>query len=210
VSDAHALEQLGVLLDLPVTERGGWLAKLAVQDPAIHSRLVRLLQAAVAGDGSGLLRAHVPSAIREALEVPALNPDQIVAGYRLIEEIGRGGMAVVWRAERADGVVRRSVALKLPLFLSRSADELSRFAREKDALAALNHPNIAQLHDAGVASTGQPFIALEFVAGEPLTRYCDARSLGIPARLTLFLDVLAAVEHAISSLRTSSSMPMVT
>jgi eukaryotic-like serine/threonine-protein kinase len=196
MSDARALAQLDELLDLDATSRAAWLEKLAAEDPAMHSRLLRLWNAAVANDGSQVLQAPARESMRSAQFEPAMKSGQVFANYRLLEEIGRGGMAVVWRAERADGVVKRAIALKLPLFLSRSAGDLMRFAREKDALAALSHPNIAQLHDAGVSPTGQPFIALELVDGLPITDYCDSKRLGIDARLTLFLDVLAAVEHA--------------
>jgi Serine/threonine protein kinase len=119
----------------------------------------------------------------------------VLAGYRLKRELGRGGMSVVWLAERADGVVKRQVALKRPLFTILGAD-VERFARERDALAALTHPHIARLYDAGVTEAGQPFIALEYVNGEDLMDYCEVRRLDVRARIELFLQVLSAVEHA--------------
>ena len=121
---------------------------------------------------------------------------QSIAGYRLLRELGRGGMSVVWLAERADGVVKRQVALKLPLFVLSSPLDVERFAREKDVLAGLNHPHIARLYDAGVAATGQPFIVLEFVDGISITAWCDRNRCTIEQRLSLFLQVLAAVDHA--------------
>ena len=124
-----------------------------------------------------------------------LQPGDVLAGYRLIRELGRGGMSVVWLAERADGVVKRTVALKMPMFMLQGGD-VERFARERDALAALSHPNVARLYDAGVLPSGQPFIVLEHVDGMPLTVHCDARRLDLRARLRLFLQVLGAVEHA--------------
>ena len=99
----------------------------------------------------------------------ALAAGQVLAGYRLIRELGRGGMAVVWLAERADGVVKRQVALKMPMFILQGEGDLARFARERDALASLSHPNVARLYDAGVLPSGQPFIVLEHVDGVPLT-----------------------------------------
>ena len=120
----------------------------------------------------------------------------VLAGYRLIRELGRGGMAVVWLAERADGVVKRQVALKMPMFILQGEADLARFARERDALASLSHPNVARLYDAGVLPSGQPFIVLERVDGVPLTLYCDERKLDVTARLRLFFQVLAAVDHA--------------
>jgi serine/threonine-protein kinase len=118
-----------------------------------------------------------------------------VAGYCLERELGRGGMAVVWLAQRADAVIKRQVALKLPLQSVATATGRARFAQEKDVLAELEHPHIARLYDAGVDGQ-QPFIALEFVDGLPITRYCDQHGLDLSARLRLFLQVLAAVDHA--------------
>ena len=87
-------------------------------------------------------------------------------------------MGAVWLAERADGLLKRKVALKLPL-ARRSPQRLAqRFARERDILGALEHPHIARLYDAGVAADGQPYLALEYVEGEPITAYCDAHGAG--------------------------------
>jgi tetratricopeptide (TPR) repeat protein len=120
----------------------------------------------------------------------------VLSGYRLIRELGRGGMSVVWLAERADGVLKRQVALKMPMFMLQGAADQERFSRERDALASLSHRNVAQLFDAGVLASGQPFIVLEYVDGQSLTAYCDERRLDLEARVRLFLQVLAAVEHA--------------
>jgi serine/threonine-protein kinase len=125
-----------------------------------------------------------------------LAPDDVLAGYRLIRELGRGGMSVVWLAERADGVVKRVVALKMPMFVLRGAGDVERFARERDALASLSHANVARLYDAGLLPSGQPFIVLEYVDGVTLRDFCERHQLDVAARLRLFLQVLAAVEHA--------------
>src|SRR5213082_707497 len=105
-------------------------------------------------------------------------------------------MAEVWLAERADGAFKRDVALKLPVLLRLREDLASRFARERDILAALEHPNIARLYDAGVSSNGLPYLAMEYVPGEPLTDWCDAHRLAIRERVRLFLQVLDAVQYA--------------
>jgi serine/threonine-protein kinase len=105
-------------------------------------------------------------------------------------------MSIVWLAERADGVVKRAVALKMPMFMLQGPEEAVRFSRERDALASLSHAHVARLYDAGLMPSGQPFMALEFVDGMSLTSYCDAQRLDLRARLRLFLQVLAAVEHA--------------
>jgi serine/threonine-protein kinase len=121
---------------------------------------------------------------------------QRVGPYVLERELGRGGMGVVWLAARADGAYERRVALKLPHTHLLTGALRQRFARERDILARLSHPHIAQLYDAGVAADGQPYLALEQVEGTPITRYCLERSLPIAARLDLAEQVLDAVRYA--------------
>jgi Tol biopolymer transport system component len=127
---------------------------------------------------------------------PALQPDSVIGVYRLVREIGRGGMSTVWLAMRTDALTTRPVALKLPYVHLLGAEFADRFARERDILANLTHPNIAHIYDAGIGAQGQPFLAMEFVAGETLTRYCESHQLGIDERLGLFLQVLSAVAYA--------------
>ena len=119
-----------------------------------------------------------------------------VGAYRLLEPIGHGGMGTVWQAERADGRFEARVAVKLltPALVGRAGE--ARFAREGRILARLTHPHIARLIDAGVSSIGQPYLVLEYIDGQPIDRYCDARRLDVHSRVRLFLDVLAAIEHA--------------
>ncbi len=119
-----------------------------------------------------------------------------VGPYRLIRELGQGGMGTVWLAERADGSLRRQVALKMPLSRLVSTKRIERFARERDVLSALAHPGIARLYDAGVTASGQPFIVLEHVDGRSITQACDEQQCSIGKRLKLFLQVLDAVDHA--------------
>ena len=124
----------------------------------------------------------------------------MVGPYRLLRELGRGGMGEVWLAERIDGSLKRQVALKLPHSALPQRQMAERFARERDILANLVHTNIARLYDAGVAPDGQPYLALEYVEGQALTTWCDARQLGIRSRIELFGQVLAAVAYAHSRL----------
>lgn len=116
-----------------------------------------------------------------------------VGPYELIRPLGAGGMAEVWLARRADGAIKRDVALKLTRL---RADLEQRFAQERDILAALEHPHIARLYDAGVSPEGLPYLAMEYVHGETLTEWCDAHHLGLDERLQLFLQVLDAVQYA--------------
>jgi len=198
VSDAAALDWLDRLLSAEESQRKILLGELAAVDPALRARVERLLASALSPDHSRVIARPVVDGLTH-LNIEAavtLSEGMVLAGYRLIRELGRGGMAVVWLAERADGVVKRQVALKMPMFILQGEADLARFARERDALASLSHPNVARLYDAGVLPSGQPFIVLERVDGVPLTAYCDERKLDVTARLRLFFQVLAAVDHA--------------
>jgi len=126
----------------------------------------------------------------------APGPDVRIGSWRPLREIGRGGMGIVWLAERADGQFEQQVALKI---LKRGLDTdeiLSRFLRERRILARLEHPHIARLVDGGATDDGRPFIAMEYVNGRPITDDCAARGAGIEERLRLFGDVCEAVQYA--------------
>jgi eukaryotic-like serine/threonine-protein kinase len=123
-------------------------------------------------------------------------PGDLVGPYRLIRLLGEGGMAEVWLAQRADGSIKREIALKLPRLRGDRQDLARRFARECDILAALEHPHIARLYDAGISPDGLPYLAMEYVRGEKLTTWCDQLRLGVPERLELVLQVLDAVQYA--------------
>ena len=199
--DAAALALLDDCLQLGPDARQASLAQLQVEAPALHGRLLRLLQASALAEDSRFLAAPpviagVAAGAATAAGSAGFAGGALVAGYRLLRELGRGGMSVVWMAERADGVVKREVAIKLPFFLLSPSNLGERFARERDVLAALSHPHIARLYDAGVADNGQPYIVLEAVHGQTITDFCDAGCLGLPARLGLFQQVLSAVGHA--------------
>lgn len=116
--------------------------------------------------------------------------------WRIVDEIGRGGMAVVYRAERADGAYRQQVAIKLLHRSSGSGSIEQRFERERRLLARLAHPNIARLLDGGTTEDGRAYIVMEYVEGETIDRWCDTRQLSIEARLKLFLAVCDAVQFA--------------
>jgi serine/threonine protein kinase len=125
----------------------------------------------------------------------ALQPGEPIGPYQLVEQLGSGGMAEVWLARRADGTFKREVALKVPL--SGLHENLAkRFGREREILAALEHPNIARMYDAGISGEGLPYLVMEYVRGEPLIAWCDARRLPVRERLKLFMQVLDAVQYA--------------
>jgi serine/threonine protein kinase len=199
--DALAMTWLDRLLDAPSNTREVELTKLAAEQPVLHERLVRLLKAAEATDNSMLLPFPVAFDLRSFEQAGpeaaiGLDAGMGLGGYRLLRELGRGGMSAVWLAERIDGAVKRQVALKIPLFTFHSTVAVERFTRERDILAALSHPHIGQIYDASVSATGQPFIVLEFIDGVSVTEACDNRHWGIRERLMLFLQILDAVNYA--------------
>ena len=191
--DARALRWLDRLLDASASTRDTELERLWREEPALHGRLQRLLAAADATSGSHAAALPLLAGLHDLL--PArLGAGSRIAGWRLLRELERGGMSVVWLAERAEGGLKREAAIKLPTGAAGSDMLAERFARERDVLAALDHPNIARLFDAGVGDDGQPYIVLEYVAGRSITE--AAVGLPVRERLALFQQVLAAVQHA--------------
>ncbi len=120
--------------------------------------------------------------------------------YRVLGLLGHGGMGSVWLAERSDGLFTRKIALKLVRAALLGRVMLQRLAREREILAALAHPNIARLLDAGIAEDGQPYLALEYVAGTEITAYCDEHRLSVRERIEIFRQVLGAVQYAHANL----------
>ncbi len=191
-------------LDLDPAARAGWLAALGQRTPSLAPTVARLLAAHAGAETDDVLQ-RLPALRELEPEAPRtpdtgeLAPGARVGPYRLVRELGRGGMADVWLARRADGAFARDVALKLPHASRLRRDLAARFSRERDILARLEHPNIARLYDAGVDG-GLPYLAMEYVDGATLTEYCDARNLDLPARLALFTQVLDAVRYAHANL----------
>ncbi len=187
-------------LPLDTAARRAWLDHLApdYRDLAPALRQALLPDEAQAADLGSLATLPKLGSSDEANTpaVSGLQPGARVGPYELIRLLGAGGMAEVWLARRADGAFKREVALKLPMLARAQAGLEARFARERDILASLEHPHIARLYDAGVDPQGLPYLSMEYVRGEPLTGWCEAQRLGIAERLTLFLQVLEAVQYA--------------
>jgi WD40 repeat protein/serine/threonine protein kinase len=118
-----------------------------------------------------------------------------IKGYRVLEELGQGGMGIVYLAEQAQPIKRR-VALKVIKPGMDSKQVLARFEAEEQALALLDHPNVARVYEAGATEAGHPYFAMEYVKGVPITRYCDREKLSIEERLELFLHVCDGIHHA--------------
>ncbi len=180
-------------------QRAAWLDSLEGPQAALVPRLRDLLEHAA---GTSHLRMNTLPKVETAdFAAPAQDamPERI-GPYRLLREIGSGGMASVWLAERTDMLQGRQVALKLPHGAWRRAGLAERMAREREILATLNHPNIARLYDAGVADDGQPYLALEYVEGDRIDAYCKNHDLDVRARLRLFLQAAQAVAHAHANL----------
>ncbi|TAG48588.1 MAG: serine/threonine protein kinase [Betaproteobacteria bacterium] len=192
---------LDQLLDLPKDKREAWLATLPVNVAQHVSQLREMAALAERAEVEDLIEAR-PTARRSPLDsADGATDDEhqvgdIVGPYRLLKPLGRGGMGVVWLAERADGVLMRPVALKMPDSAGNARKLIARFARERSILAALNHPNIARLYDAGTADNGQPYLVLEYVEGVSLTNYADAAKLTVIERLKLFIEMASAVQYA--------------
>ena len=196
---ARLSELLDASLSLPPVQRRAWLDSLPEKDRPLVQALRESLLADDPASATGGALDRMPRI--EATGAPEggtidRHAGERLGAYELLRPLGAGGMAEVWLASRADGAFERQVALKIPHLRGMPAEMAERFARECRILATLETPNIARLYDAGVDATGAPYIAMEYVQGEPLVAWCDARELDTPARIRLFIQVLDAVSYA--------------
>lgn len=186
-------------LDRPPAERVKWVEVACAEDPELRDEVLRLLRAH--DRSAGFLESP-------AVEVAApLLPDDLLASidlssvarigpFRIVREIGHGGMGAVFLAERDDDQFQQRVALKLISSGQAGRGFVRRFLEERRILAMLEHPGIARLLDGGVTEAGVPWFAMELVEGEPVDRFCDDRRLTVPERLALFGRVCDAVQYA--------------
>ncbi len=191
---AQLSDLLGDALDCPAGERAAFLDAACAGDPALRQEIDELLDAyhqarATERFDRGALEL-VP------LAFPEEPPPQQLGPYRLVREIGRGGMGTVWLAERTDGVFEQQAAVKMMQAGFTSHDHRQRFSAERRILARLHHPNIARILDGGVADDGRLYLVMEFVDGLPITDYCRKHRLDVEARLALFRTVCDAVAYA--------------
>ncbi len=189
------------LVDQPPDTWEAALDQHGLDDPELREEVLALLRA----DGDDVVRTVIDAQVPEVLSALHERESRIenerlagrtVGAFRLVEEIGRGGMGTVWRADRIDGGFEQSVAIKLIRAGWDAKELIGRFRAERQILASLNHPNIAHLVDGGLTDDALPWLALEYVDGTDLRTYCDEHQLGTRARLELFLTVCAAVSHA--------------
>jgi serine/threonine-protein kinase len=195
--DPAELVELSRLLDEALDIAPGDLERWLAALPPDQQRLRPQLQALLARHRADT-HDFLADGPRLAHDVP--DPFEPRAGehvgpYVLIRELGQGGMGTVWLASRTDGTLKRTIALKLPRMVW-GARLAQRMERERDIVARLEHPNIARLYDAGVDARGRPFLALEFIDGQPIDEWCDAQALSTRDRLALVLQVAHAVSYA--------------
>lgn len=189
-------------LDIPATERPQFLAQQCGSDADLRRRVEALLQAHVAAGsfldppvvGERTVTMGEPTASHHA---PIGTAGTVIAGkYKLLQQIGEGGMGTVWMADQTEPIKRRVAVKLIRVERGNSATILARFEAERQAIALMDHPHIAKLLDAGTTDAGSPYFVMELVKGVPLTEFCDAHKLSIPARLNLFQQICSAVQHA--------------
>ena len=201
--DWRALSRLlDAALSLPAAERAAWLEGLDGEQEPLKGLLQELLARGDLAESGGFLASlpkldSIPEVSANAGPIhPAAEPGQLVGPYRLDRMLGTGGMGSVWLAERSDGLIKRKVAVKLPHVARETAGLAERMKRERNILATLQHPNIGRLYDAGVASDGRPYLALEFIEGDPIDRYCAVHGLDRRQCIALFVQAARAVAYA--------------
>ena len=199
-SDESLIERL---LALPAAERGNALERACAGDPSLRDRVQEIMEALAKSEdlsrtpsGGRPSPDSVVQAFNLALEAaPSEAAGARIGPYKLLQEIGRGGFGVVWMAEQ-EGPLRRRVALKIIKAGMDTKEVIARFEAERQALALMDHTNIARVFDAGATEAGRPYFVMELVRGVAITHYCDENRLPVEARLRLFMTVCQAVQHA--------------
>ena len=179
-------------LEVPPTERAEFLQ--AIEDNELRGEVESLLEAH--REAGAFIDEPDRFFSSESFETEAFSPGQLIDRYRIIREIGRGGMGAVFLAERADDEYRKQVAIKV---IKRGTDTdsvLRHFRNERQILASLEHPNIARLLDGGTTSDGLPYFVMEYIVGQRIDQYAEQKGLSITARLEMFRQVCGAVSYA--------------
>src|SRR6185437_5634373 len=180
-------------LKLPPDQRADYLQKTCGDDAALRARVEALLQA---NENAGGFMEPPGRNKTIVLSLPLEEkPGSRIGRYKLLQQIGEGGYGVVYLAEQEEPV-RRSVALKVIKLGMDTRNVIARFGAERQALAMMDHPNIAKVFDAGATETGRPYFVMELVRGVKITDYCDEQRLSTRERLGLFMQVCHAIQHA--------------
>src|SRR5665213_372182 len=173
--------------------RRRYIAKACGKDAALYERIIALIKShEEAGD---FIRTPAQAAVTLDPVRCTEQPGTIIDRYNLLQQIGEGGFGTVWMAEQTHPVSRR-VALKVIKLGMDTREVIARFEAERQALAMMDHPNIAKVLDAGTTDAGRPYFVMELVKGIPITQFCDERQLSLKDRLALFADVCSAINHA--------------
>ncbi len=184
-------------IELSAAQQGEYLAKVCGGDEHLLREAEAILNASNRAAKQDFLEADAFAAGAKILAISSVDDVTVgktIGNYKVIKEIGRGGMGAIYLAERED--FQHRVALKV-IKRGMDTDEIvRRFEQEREVLAALNHPNIARLLDGGTTDDGLPFLVMEYVEGSPLTAYCDDNALNVDERLTLFRKICSAVAYA--------------
>jgi eukaryotic-like serine/threonine-protein kinase len=194
------------LLELPAGERDAFLERACAQNPELVAQIpgirAALEERETRNTPGGPARGadvSIPCALGWALEAGPAEGAAIlgtrIGPYKLLQKLGEGGFGVVWMADQ-EAPVRRRVALKIVKIGMDTKEVIARFEAERQALALMEHPNIARVFDAGTTEGGRPYFVMELVRGVPITRYCDENRLPTEERLRLFIAVCHAVQHA--------------
>ncbi|HMB39875.1 MAG TPA: serine/threonine-protein kinase [Wenzhouxiangellaceae bacterium] len=186
--EAAALGVFSEYLERLEADRDEWLEKRLQARPEVLERVLRLIEAE--RDSAGFLESDLRATAVRGRSGDRLGP------WALVEQLGVGGMSRVFRARRTDGVYDQDVAIKLFDGAHLDPSTAQRFDAERRILAALDHPGIARIIDGGTSKDGTPYVVMELVQGQPITRYCNRRELGLAERLTLFQKVCVALEVA--------------
>jgi serine/threonine protein kinase len=190
--DILAIFTEAVRLESPA-QRSSYLDEACGSDVGARQRVETLLRAHF--DAGNFLGQYSPDVTTTGHSESAEKPGALIGRYKLLEQIGEGGMGVVYVAEQMEPV-RRRVALKIIKPGMDTKQVIARFEAERQALAMMDHPNIARVLDAGATDAGRPYFVMELVRGMPISEYCDLERLSPRQRLTLFVHVCQAVQHA--------------
>ena len=175
-------------------DRERLIAARCAGNPGLQARVEELLRAA--SQAGGILDQPLEQFVSTDIASPISETVGMVIGpYKLMEQIGEGGFGLVFVAEQQQPV-RRKVALKIIRPGMNTSEVVARFEAERQALAMMDHPNIAKVLDAGTTQSGLPYFVMELVRGVPITKYCDSNLLTPYERLDLFIAVCRAVQHA--------------